>query len=219
MKVESAWLRAALPAMLAACIAVAAARAEDRAGDFTHYVLALSWNASWCQLEGEAEGAEQCDPRHDLGFTLHGLWPQYEDGWPEYCRTRHADPSRAATAAMADIMGTGGLAWYQWKKHGRCAGLPAGEYFALAREAFGTIRQPEVLRRLDRTVRVDPDVVEEAFLDANPGLASDQLAVTCRAGLLQEVRICLSPALEPRACTPEVERGCASSSIELPPVR
>ena len=28
---------------------------------------------------------EQCDPDRDLGFTLHGLWPQYEEGWPEDC--------------------------------------------------------------------------------------------------------------------------------------
>jgi ribonuclease T2 len=199
--------------------AFTAAAPGVRAQDFDYFLLALTWTPSFCLSEGGGRDSEQCDPERDLGFTLHGLWPQYEDGWPEFCESDRRDPSRRETAAMADIMGSGGLAWYQWKKHGRCAGLPAGEYFALAREAFGTIRQPEVLRRLDRTVRVDPDVVEEAFLDANPGLASDQLAVTCRAGLLQEVRICLSPALEPRTCTPEVERGCASSSIELPPVR
>ena len=222
MKAETTWTPATVMAsfaILAACLAAGAARAEDRAGDFTHYVLALSWNASWCALEGEAEGAGQCEPRHDFGFTLHGLWPQHEDGWPEYCRTRHADPSRADTAAMADIMGSGGLAWYQWKKHGRCAGLPADEYFALAREAFAAIEQPELLERLDRAVRVAPDVVEEAFLEANSGLAPDQLAVTCRDGLLQEVRICLTRDLQPRACAPKVERGCTASSIELPPVR
>ena len=43
------------------------ARAGDRAGDFTHYVLALSWNATWCALEGDRRKAAQCDPRHDIG--------------------------------------------------------------------------------------------------------------------------------------------------------
>ena len=216
MKAETA---SSAGVILALCLCAGSAWAQERAGDFTHYVLALSWNASWCALEGEARGADQCDPRHELAFTLHGLWPQHEDGWPEYCGTRHADPSRAETAAMADIMGSGGLAWHQWKKHGRCAGLPAADYFALAREAFDGIEQPEVLERLDRTVRIAPDVVEEAFVEANPGLTADQLAVSCRAGLLQEVRVCLTKDLEPRACTAEVERGCRKSSIELPPVR
>lgn len=216
MKVKTLRLAGAL---LGACLAAGAVRAQDRAGDFTHYVLALSWNASWCALEGEARGAEQCDPRLELGFTMHGLWPQREEGWPEYCRTRGPDPTRAQTAAMADVMGSGGLAWHQWKKHGRCAGLPAEAYFALARRAFGAVEQPEALGQLDRAVRIDPAVVEEAFLEANPWLSAEQLAVTCREGMLQEVRVCLTRELAPRACTAQVERGCRASSVTLPPVR
>lgn len=216
MKVETGAFAAGI---LAAWLGAGGAAAQDRAGDFTHYVLALSWNASWCEIEGEERGAGQCDTRHDLGWTLHGLWPQHERGWPEYCRTPERDPTRAETAAMADIMGSGGLASYQWKKHGRCSGLAPTEYFELAREAFDAVRQPDVLERLERTVRVEPDVIEEAFLAANPDLSPDALAVTCRDGLLQEVRVCLDRDLEPRACTPEVERGCRASSIEVPPVR
>lgn len=216
MKAET-WRRWA--AILALCLSAGVVRAEDRAGDFTHYVLALSWNASWCALEGEARGADQCDPRLNLGFTLHGLWPQREAGWPENCRGPHPDPSRAQTAAMADIMGSAGLAWYQWKKHGRCADLPAAHYFARAREAYESVVQPGDLARLERAVEIDPAVVEQAFLEANPWLEADELAVTCKGGMLQEVRICLTPDLEPRACTVAVERGCRASSVTLPPVR
>ena len=216
MKAETVRLAAA---MLACLVLAGGAQAQDRAGDFTHYVLALSWNASWCALEGEARGAEQCDPRLDLGFTLHGLWPQRERGWPRDCRTRAADPSRAQTAAMADIMGSGGLAWHEWKTHGRCSALPAKDYFALSRRAYEAVAQPPALERLDRTVRIDPAVVEAAFLESNPWLSADQLAITCKQGLLQEVRVCLTQELEPRACAPQVERGCTAGSIELPPVR
>jgi len=193
------------------------ARAGD--DDFTHYVLALSWNASWCAREGDARDADQCDPRHELGFTLHGLWPQGERDWPSYCRATARDPSRSRTAAMADIMGSAGLAWYQWKKHGRCSGLTADEYFKLARDAWEAIQRPEVLRRIDRTMRLPPDVVEQAFLEANPGLAANQLAVTCRHGYLQEVRICLTKGLVPRACTVKTERGCQIGQVIFPPMR
>ncbi|MEM1163843.1 MAG: ribonuclease T, partial [Pseudomonadota bacterium] len=54
-------------------IAVILSTMSARADDFTHYVLALSWNASWCAIEGDSRNADQCDPRHELGFTLHGL--------------------------------------------------------------------------------------------------------------------------------------------------
>ncbi|MEL7469203.1 MAG: ribonuclease T2 [Pseudomonadota bacterium] len=192
------------------------AAADD---DFTHYVLALSWNASWCKIEGDARGADQCDPRHDLGFTLHGLWPQGERDWPEYCRSNARDPSRSMSGKMADIMGSGGLAWHQWKKHGRCSELSARDYFDLSREAYGMIDRPAVLRKLDKQVKISPSVVEKAFLEANPKLRANQISVTCRDGLVHEVRVCLSKALVPRACTAKVERGCRAKSVLLPPMR
>ena len=43
---------------------------------------------------------------------------------------------------MADVMGSGGLAWYQWKKHGRCSGLPARDYFALGRRLYAALDLP-----------------------------------------------------------------------------
>ena len=39
--------------------------------------------------------------------------------------TAERDPSRRESQQMADIMGSGGLAWHQWQKHGRCSGLSA----------------------------------------------------------------------------------------------
>ena len=113
----------------------------DQAGDFDYYVLALSWTPSWCELEGNARNSPQCDTGRGFGFTLHGLWPQYENGWPSYCQTVERDPSRNQTDAMADIMGTGGLAWYQWKKHGRCSGLSATAYYDAARDAYDSINR------------------------------------------------------------------------------
>lgn len=195
------------------------ARAGDRAGDFDYYVAVLSWNATWCAIEGDERGADQCDPRHDIGFVLHGLWPQHEDGsWPEYCTTTEPDPSRRDTAAMADIMGSPGLAWHQWQKHGRCAGIGAGDYFALAREAWGRIARPDLLERVAEPLRVDPEVIEAAFLEANPWLRDPGISVSCRDGMVHEVRVCFSPALTPRACTGRVARDCTGAAT-FPPMR
>ena len=120
---------------------------------------------------------------------------------------------------MADIMGSGGLAWHQWKKHGRCAGLDPDDYFRLSRDAYGAITRPQIFKELARTVELPPRVVEDAFLEANPGLGPDGVTVTCRAGLVQEVRICLSRDLTPRDCTRDVARDCGSRSIAMPPIR
>jgi ribonuclease T2 len=210
--------RLTLAVALALLAAAQAAPAQDRAGDFDYYVLALSWSPSWCEAEG-ADDAAQCDPRADVGFVVHGLWPQYEDGWPEYCRSAARNPSRRETAAMADIMGSGGLAWHQWKKHGRCTGLSSQDYFALTREAFARVARPAALRKLDKPVRIDPDVIEEAFLAENPAATADGVTVTCRDGRLREVRICFDRSLAFRACAPDAARDCRADLVRLPPVR
>ncbi len=191
----------------------------ERAGDFDYYVLALSWTPSWCALEGDARGSSQCDAGQGHGFTLHGLWPQYEEGWPSFCANAARPPSRAETEAMTDIMGSSGLAWHQWRKHGSCTGLSARDYFRLSRLAHDRVNRPEVLRRLDREVRLPATVIEEAFLEENPGLSGDMITVTCRDGRVQEVRLCLTRDLEPRACTPDVARDCRLQDALFAPIR
>ncbi len=197
-----------------------AARAEgDRAGEFDYYVLALSWSPNWCAREGDARGADQCAAHHDHGWTLHGLWPQYETGWPSFCSTAERPPSRSDTAAMADIMGSAGLAWHQWNKHGRCSGLSSGDYFQLSRLAYDRITRPEVFRRLERAVRLPASIVEEAFLEENPNLSPDMLTVTCKNDMIQEVRICLTRDLTPRECGADVRRDCTATRALFEPIR
>lgn len=203
------WLAMALPVLAEG----------EKPGRFDYYVLALSWSPNWCATEGDARGSDQCHPRHDHGWTLHGLWPQYHRGWPAYCPTVEPPPSRAMTAAMADIMGSGGLAWHQWKKHGTCSGLSAAAYFALSRLAYGAVNRPETLRRLEAPVKLPARVIEAAFLEANPGWAPEMLTITCRDGHIAEARLCLSRSLEPVPCGRDVIRDCTMTDALLQPVR
>lgn len=191
----------------------------ERAGDFDYYVLSLSWSPSWCRLEGDARGSPQCEAGAGHGWILHGLWPQYERGWPSYCPTPERNPTRAETAAMADITGTSGLAWHAWNKHGRCSGLSADDYFATARAAYESVRRPEVFRKLDRPVTLPASVVEAAFLEVNPRLEPDMITITCKRDRIEEARICLTRDLVPRACGPDVDRDCRMRDALFEPLR
>lgn len=205
---------------LVLCMTAGAARADgERAGEFDYYVLALSWSPTWCALEGDARGSPQCDASEDFGWILHGLWPQYHRGWPAHCPTAERPPSRAMTRDMADIMGSSGLAWYQWKKHGSCTGLSAPAYYAVSREAFDRVNRPDVFRKLGKPVRLPAQVVEEAFLKANPGWEPDMLTITCRGGRIQEARLCLSKDLTPVPCGRDVIRDCTLDDALFDPVR
>jgi ribonuclease T2 len=205
-------MRAALLALI-----LAAPAAAQEAGVFDYYVLSLSWSPNWCALVGGPD-EEQCDPEADHGWILHGLWPQYEVGWPEDCGAVFADPSRRETAGMADIMGSGGLAWHAWNRHGTCSGLSPEGYFELSREAYEAVAFPPGFARLTRAEEVPARAVEEAFLRSNPGLTRDGLTVTCREGHIQEVRICLTRDLEPRACGEDAVRDCTLPDAVLEPI-
>ena len=123
------------------------------------------------------------------------------------------------TGEMTDIMGSGGLAWHQWKKHGVCSGLSAPQYYALSREAYGRITRPEAFRKLDKTVTLPASLVEKAFIKANPQLEPDMITITCEDGHIQEVRICLSKDLDPVPCGRDVVRDCKMTDARFEPIR
>ncbi len=208
-------LFAGLSALIAFAASPVLAEGE-RAGEFDYYVLSLSWSPNWCALEGEARKSPQCEEDH--GWIMHGLWPQFHRGYPSYCKTAQRAPSRRMTAEMADVMGTSGLAWHQWKKHGSCTGLSAEDYYTLSRTAYATVVRPEVFRKLSRPVKLPAKVVEEAFLKANPAFEADGITITCRNGHIQEARICLSRDLMPVPCGQDVVRDCKMQDAVFEPI-
>lgn len=203
--------------IIAFALTVSMASAEgERPGDFDYYVLALSWSPSFCAIEGDARDNPQCE--RPLGWVLHGLWPQFENGWPSYCPSSQRNPSRADTNAMVDIMGSSGSAWHQWKKHGRCSGLSSDDYYALSRLAYDNVKRPDVLRKLERSVKLPAEIIEEAFLKSNPNLSKDMITITCKANRIQEARICLTRELEPRECGSDVIRDCTMQDALFDPI-
>ncbi len=204
--------------LLVLLLSAVTAQAEgEKAGEFDYYVMALSWSPTWCAIEGDARDAEQCDT--DLGWSLHGLWPQFHRGYPSYCNTVERAPSRRDTGEMADIMGSGGLAWHQWKKHGVCSGLSSDAYFDLSRRAYNSVKRPDVFRRLDKEVKLPAALIEEAFIKANPQFEPDMLTVTCRDSRIQEVRVCLSKDLDPVPCGQDVVKDCTLKDALFAPIR
>ncbi|MFT4962254.1 MAG: ribonuclease T2 [Paracoccaceae bacterium] len=203
------WILAALPALADG----------EKPGQFDYYVLALSWSPNWCAREGDTRRSDQCDARHDYGWILHGLWPQNHRSWPSYCKTIERAPPRSMTAAMADISGTAGLAWHQWKKHGTCSGLSAADYYALSRRAYEMVNRPPVLRKLTQEVELPASVIEDTFLRVNPSWKPNMLTITCNCGYIEEARLCLSKELTPVPCGRDVIRDCPLKDALFAPVR
>ncbi len=186
---------------------------------FDFYVLSLSWSPSWC-LDNDPSGRSmQCDPDNDHGFIVHGLWPQNEQGYPEFCRTRESDRVPDALGrTLFDIMPSMGLIGHEWRKHGSCSGLSQKDYFSVLRAAREKLVIPPSLQSVGSDQRTNATQIETALTSANPGLRPDALAVTCASGRVDEVRICFNKDLSFRACG-EIDRaGCKVKSLELPAI-
>lgn len=188
---------------------------------FDHYLLALTWMPSFCELEGDAREDARCAPGSAHGWMVHGLWPQQTGGrWPEFCETPHRNPSRRDTAAQADLYGAGHAAWHQWNKHGRCSGLSAGDYYALTRAALDRFTLPDLFDGVTDALTVSPAVIEHAFIEANPALDEQMMVTTCRSDAIVELRLCLTRDLMPRICDAELFlRECALDAARLPGLR
>lgn len=191
---------------------------RSASGDFDFYVLALSWSPGFCRTPAGARTHGQCDSGANLGFVVHGLWPQYEHGYPQDCPFGATSPSRIALQSAAGLYPSEGLARYEWRKHGVCAGKSPTDYFSDVRRARDAIVVPPPFQnaKADQTwTSID---IERAFLAANARLRPGMIGVACSRGVLQEVRICLSKDLRDFHACPEVSRrGCPIGPVAVPP--
>ncbi len=205
-------------ALLAAAPALGQARGGEP-GAFGFYVLALSWSPGFCALEGDRKEREQCAPGSGLGFVVHGLWPQHERGYPTSCGAERS-PSRIALEEARRVLPSEGLARHQWRKHGTCSGLDPQGYFRATGQARDRVVIPERFRDVRAGQSIQPAEIERAFAAANPGLRPDMMAVSCRRGALQEVRICLDRHLKGFTACREVDAdGCRGGDLRVDPVR
>lgn len=191
---------------------------QNEPGKFDFYLLALSWSPSFCEDRGERAPQQQCGGR-PYSFVVHGLWPQYERGFPEFCQNPAPRLDRNIVSSMLDLMPAPRLIFNEWDKHGTCTGLPARGYFETIRKARATVKIPSEFLDLKSEITVTPDEVEEAFVKANPGLSRKGIMVTCNSPRLSEVRICMSRDLQFRDCGAAEKRSCRREKLVMPPVR
>jgi ribonuclease T2 len=205
--------------------APAAAPSADRArprgasapGGFDFYVLSLSWSPGFCQTGGADKHRSQCDAGSGLGFVVHGLWPQYETGFPSDCGPAGRSPSRIALEGTKGVYPDINLARYEWRKHGTCSGKSPTDYFADVRRARDAIEIPPPFRAASDKQTWTPIDIERAFIAANPKLRPDMMAIACRSGVLEEVRICFAKDLREFRTCPEVSRGsCRTRELRVP---
>ena len=177
---------------------------------FDYFVLSLSWAPDYCSANGNQDGQE-CATGKNLGFVLHGLWPQNTQGYPSNCSNEKL--SNAVKAQFAELYPNNSLIEHEWEKHGTCTGLDPQQYFTLTRQISQSVSIPTDLKSPPVSFRSTQAKLADAFTAANPNLKSDSLAVYCsNSGRdLSELYICFGRDGKATSCSAEVNQKAAQS--------
>ena len=207
--------------LFACCLnfTASSARADSTPpGQFDFYVLSLSWSPSYCEATGDKRNDPQC--ARPFGFVVHGLWPQFEKGYPSDCADAGGRLPESLIKAQLDIFPAAGLVVHEWRKHGSCTGLDPAAYFEAVHKAFAGITVPASFTHIDKPQFAAPADLTKDFTSANSGLDVTKFAVICNKQRLEEVRICVNKDLKTfHACPQVVSAACKQDKTYMPAMR
>lgn len=216
-------MRIVLAVLLLLASTLSATARSNRSGDYDYLVLALSWSPTYCASPAGANDNSQCAPGRRFAFVVHGLWPQYNKGWPQDCPTDESWVEENTIRSMMDIMPSKKLIIHEWKKHGTCAGVSQLSYFNAIRAIFAKVRIPARYLSPTADVITTPDQLVIDFVKTNKDLTSDMLSVQCGnsrdRARLSELRICLDKSGNFAACGANESRLCRATTLVMPQVR
>lgn len=215
--------RSLLAAVLITAFASSALARDDKAGVFDYYVLSLSWSPSYCGSPAGRSDASQCAPGRRFAFMVHGLWPQFNRGWPEYCPTAETWVPEEQIEAMLDMMPSRKLIIHEWRKHGTCSGLSQQAYFNAIRSLRGIVSIPARYLSPDAGILTTPLQLVQDFVASNKNLTAEMLSVQCgnarNTARLSELRICLDRSGNFASCGRNEANRCQAREIYMPEVR
>ena len=186
--------------------------------DFSYYMLVLSYAPDFCAQPQGKKDPRECGTGRNIGFVVHGMWPQGESSrGPENCGG--ASPvSRDIIQKTLHYIPTESLIQHEWTAHGSCSGIGPADYFGTLAKARDLVTLPPDLTPSGK-LELSPADIEAKLAAANPSFPKEAFRVSCYGNSeLQEVRICFNKDLSPRACGASAGQ-CSASTITLLPVR
>jgi|GEM_PF-224987 len=191
-------------------------------GRFDFYVLALSWSPAFCD-EARNRDHPQCRAASPSAFVLHGLWPQYERGYPRDCS---AIPfPEGLKAEFPKLFPHDALYAHEWRRHGTCSGLSPRGYLALAKRIREGVIIPPAYEGPDKPLRLTVERLRSDFIRSDGRLSPRGIVPVCSHGgrFLKEVWLCFEKDGRPRDCSEEIlKRGrktCRQETFLLKPPR
>ncbi len=192
------------------------------AGKFDYYALTLSWSPNYCAAKGNGD-PQQCGNGKQLGFVLHGLWPQYNRGYPQSCTTEAFNPHMIKQ--FPNLYPSKQLYTHEWEKHGTCSGLTQPQYHQLAKTLKNGVTIPDRYQHPSQPFRVTLAEFKQDFVQANPSFTENNIAPSCSGSgrFFQEVQVGYAKDGKPVALSPDVlrrsQKSCGQPNFLIRSVR
>ncbi|KAJ0972240.1 hypothetical protein J5N97_020199 [Dioscorea zingiberensis] len=185
--------------------------------EFDYFALALQWPGTYCQRTRHCCSSNGCCRSYPLTeFTIHGLWPDYDDGtWPACCSNSKFDVKKISSliptlekywpslSCSSSSLCHGGKGLFWGHEHGTCS-YPIVQdeysYFSKALDLYFKYNITNILNSAgflatnsEKYFLKDVIATIENAIGASP-------EVVCKHGSLEELRICFYKDFKPRDC-------------------
>ncbi|XP_019166777.1 PREDICTED: ribonuclease 2-like [Ipomoea nil] len=188
--------------------------------EFDFFKLSLLWPGTECRHTRRCCSANACCRSNSpTEFTIHGLWPDYNDGtWPACCKGSQYDEREISTLASAmtkywptyqcgsssTCHHSKGSFWaHEWEKHGTCS-YPVVrneyEYFLTTLNVFFKYNVTEVLYKAGYVPSNSEKYPLGGIISAIQNAFHATPELTCSGGAVEELRLCFYKNFEPRDC-------------------
>ncbi|KAL6978931.1 Ribonuclease 2 [Sarracenia purpurea var. burkii] len=207
--------------------------------EFDYFALALQWPGTFCQKTRHCCSSNACcrGSNAPTEFTIHGLWPDYNDGtWPACCTRSSFDIKKIATlhdalekywpslscGSSSTCHGGKGLFWaHEWEKHGTCS-FPAirdeYEYFSTTLNLYFKYNVTKVLNDAGYVPSNSDNYPLGGVISAIQNAFQATPLLVCSNGAVEELRLCFYKDFKPRDCVigSIVPDGMLSSKSSCP---
>lgn len=188
---------------------------------FDYFILALQWPGTYCRRSQKCCSKNGCcrGENAPTRFTIHGLWPQYNNGgWPSCCTKSHFDMDKISTlrddldkywpslscGSPSACNGRKGSFWgHEWEKHGTCAlsVIPDEyEFFRTSLIIYFKYNVSEVLSEAGYVPSNSEKYPIGGIISAIQNAFHTTPEIACSNGAVVELRLCFYKDFKPRDC-------------------
>ncbi|RDY06661.1 Ribonuclease 2, partial [Mucuna pruriens] len=199
--------------------------------EFDYFALALQWPGTYCHRTRHCCSSNACcrGSNGPTVFTIHGLWPDYNDGtWPACCTKSSFDPKEISTLTNAleqywpslscssPSTCSGGK-----EKHGTCS-YPVirneYDYFLTTLNVYFKYNVTSVLNDAGYVPSNTEKYPLGGIISAIENAFHASPLIVCSKGSIEELRLCFYKDFKPRDCAvgPDIKIDMVTSKGSCP---